>query len=600
MSCEGKTPDPAAQKTASAKNKFMRWLPEILLFGAGSLFRLEYLREFAQFPHFYYTIGADIAEYTARANEILAGKLMPETLSIHAPLYPLCMAAVWLFTGESALVLRIVQILLNLAAWFVIFLTAGKYRIPKKIRYLFLGAAMFAPGLIYHQAELISESLLIPLLAISFLLFYRYDKSKKRVFLLLSGAAAALTVLTHGLMLSFVCGISLALFIRRKAVTAWCFTAAVAAVLLGATAVNSIYYKQLSGIQGNSAFNIFLGNNPRSTGGCYLRPYKEWRDFHKAIEVEAKQKNISENQLYWQKVIDFHRNDPAALLKLTGKKFLMLFAPWEIPAGADPGAFVLLTPIQNFTRFIPFILLGLTLTGIVVLVRKRELLKKYLFILLPTAALAAALVLTVVSGRYRIGMMPGIFLLSAIGFCNLKRIYIVVLTILAAAAAIFLHPGKTLPHEAASITAEVLMKQKQYDEAEKLIIFAMQALDDPSRFNNMLGNIAELRGDFKRAEKEYRAALAAENDQFITYLNLGQLLFRDRSRRIESCRLLRASLHLNPAQSAAWNFLGIDNFENKRIAEAAACFANAHRFNPGNPGYKRNFEICQKLLQAQK
>jgi hypothetical protein len=68
---------------------------------------------------------------------------------------------------------------------------------------------------------------------------------------------------------------------------------------------------------------------------------------------------------------------------------------------------------------------------------------------------------------------------------------------------------------------------------------------------------------------------------------------------------ISALCHLGKVSRAAyykWLHRGIPAYEaeNKRIAEAAACFANAHRFNPGNPGYKRNFEICQKLLQSQK
>ena len=303
-----------------------RWYhcPETWFFIAvtltGLLLRLEYLREYAAEPHFAMALGADISEYYERAQEILSGKIFPETPEIHAPLYSFFLALLCKIFRNSIPAIRSCQLLLNFGAWLVFYFLLKKRRAPAAVYRGFLLFAMLLPSTFFHQAELVSETLLLPLLAIFFYLDFRQQQHHSPWLAAAGGAVSALLTLTHGLMLCFSTAFMVWLLCRRK--FRHCAFFAGAFLLLTGTviAAKSAEYGKFTGIQANSFFNIFLGNNPDATGGCYLRPGDDWETPLLSFRQEASARGVSENRILLEKICRFYLDEPEQILLMPLKK----------------------------------------------------------------------------------------------------------------------------------------------------------------------------------------------------------------------------------------------------------------------------------------
>ena len=199
----------------SRKSEFRLFL---FLALTGLILRGLYLFEYAHFANFDLAIGADVGEYHARAQEILRGIFFPASPDIHAPLYSFFIAGLQKL-GFSIPGIRIFQTLLNYFSWIALFFLLLKKEFPEKCAFIFLGLSMVLAPLIFHPAELISESLLLPLLTIAFFCIDSAEKPSaqhKAVYASSAGIFSALALLTHGMLSGFLVLESLYLFFRKK------------------------------------------------------------------------------------------------------------------------------------------------------------------------------------------------------------------------------------------------------------------------------------------------------------------------------------------------------------------------------------------------
>ena len=82
-----------------------------------------------------------------------------------------------------------------------LFMLLKKMGASFKVSIYFFAAAMLTPVLFFHQAELISETLLVPLTAAA--LWSLFLGREKLLCILCAGAALGGMILTHGIMLGF-------------------------------------------------------------------------------------------------------------------------------------------------------------------------------------------------------------------------------------------------------------------------------------------------------------------------------------------------------------------------------------------------------------
>ena len=605
-----------------------------LLLLAGLLLRGVYLAEFSHEAHFGLAIGADVLEYDARARAILAGRCFPAEPDIHAPLYSYFLAGVYKLTGYSIPAARAIQLALNFAAWTALWLLLRRRKLPAALTWSFLALAMLFPVPCFHQAELVSESLAIPLVAALLWLLEAGETAAKRgsraACFAGAGAVGGLLVLLHGMLAAFPAALAVALLCRRRFGAAACFAAAALLVAGSYAGLQCRHYRRVMPIQANGGFNFWLGNHHGATGGCDIRPGAEWRRFHREAKAEAARRGVSADRVWLGRAGEFWRRTPLAGLALWGKKALLVFDGWENIAGADPGGIVCRTRVMRIGVMLTLFVNLAALVGF--FLRRRQWREDLPFLLLG-GSLFLAQVVTVTSGRYRLAMAPALCFYAAAAVDAafrekrpVKRFFLPLLFALFLAlsvtwAAVF--PKQNLS-ETWSLLGEALYLRGDLAAAEKFLRVAAERLDDPRRFGNLLGAIAEARGDFAAAEKLYRSAADAEPDGFEAWMDLGNLVGMDPARRQEAegyfrralelaadssllhgnyavfrkryggefhSHLFRA-LELDPRNAAAWNQLGIAAMEAGKPRVAVDCFRSAAEAAPEAAGFRNNLRIA--------
>ena len=611
------------------------YLPPILLL-CGFLLRAEYLREYAQLLNFDVPAGPDVMEYDLRAREILKGRLFPAVPDIHAPLYPLFLALVY-YAGNCALLpVRILQLLFNFTAWIFLEKLLDRKGLDFKTRMCFLFFAMFYPVAFFHQAEIISESLLLPFLTAVLWLWEladtEFDLKKRLLRMAGAGFAAGLAAITHPLTLSVWGVIFLYKFYCKARREALVFLAGLVLVISPVVLLKSIHYGKLTGIQQNAGFNIWLGNNPDATGGCYLRPGPVWRTLHKETDKAALSRGVSSDRIWLEKSAGFWLNSPWQGIKLYLKKTAMVCAFRELTAGADPAALVYRTPLVRYGAFMLPLLFCFAAIGICTAVIRKE--KSSLPFFLSGGALYAAQILTVTSGRYRLLMLPALLFFAAYGAADFKWKKFFILPIAVLGAGILLLPGRFSDgrHEAAGILGEAAIRKGQGQTAYKLLNFAKEGCFDPARISNQLGMLLERSNDFKGAQKCYFEAVAGDPDAMESYMNLANLYSRFKDKHSDAEKYYKkaltmapdsALLHYNygvflagtnrPAAAEkellralecdssyhlAYNQLGIIALQTGRIGVAEKCFRAASELAPDQPGYRNNLQFIRAKIRS--
>ena len=231
-------------------------------------------------------------------------------------------------------------------------------------------------------------------------------------------------------------------------------------------------------------------------------------------------------------------------------------------------------------------------------------------------ALYAAQIVTVTSGRYRLLMLPPVFLFAAAGAVAFewRRFWYLPLIIVFVCAMFTVTDYGGLRCETASLYAEIAFRRGDYRQADELAAYVEHSpLDpDPVRMANLRGAAAERTGDLARAEKHYRRAAELEPETPQAWMNLANLaaaagdvgradgLYRralelaPRSPQLlynyarfrfgakaECDAEIAAALEADPAGSAVWNLAGLAAMRRGDFRRAADCFGNAARFSSG-------------------
>ena len=571
-----------------------------LIAAVGLLFRMEYLREFSGFDHFDCAVGPDVQDYHERTMGILAGELLPDTPHIHAPLYSFFLALLYKLTRNSIPWVRFIQLMLNWGAWVGFARLLKQRNAPEKVVLSFLTFAMFVPALIFHQAELISESLLAMILCPAFYLLYKgEDKDASSHCFTAAGLLAGLAVLTHGFLWAFA-GVESVYFLwRRQWKKAALFFCGVLCVVIPVVLAKSVYYERWTPLQNNTMFNVWLGHCPKADGGCWMRSGRVWHDEHRNTAAEAGTRGVSVSRIYIERIADFYAGNPGAVVKLAVKKLWKLVLPIEFISGADSPAMIGKSAVQRYFRIVSVALGLLAVSGVVLLMLKKvPVPSRYIHFYLLAAALAGAQILTVTSGRYRMGMMPGVILLAATAVAELKPRQAMVALCAVIVMTFMLPPLPVSDPEEQSIMGEVFYRKGKYAEAEKALATASLSIDDPGRFCNLRGIIAEKQGDLKKAEVFYLEAIAQHSAE--AYFNHGFMLSKNFPDRLDEANLfLLGGFKLSPNRPDVLNQIGVNMVHLNLWQDAKTSFAAALELAPDHAGYRRNLEFVNAKLSTE-
>ncbi|MEW6104157.1 MAG: glycosyltransferase family 39 protein [bacterium] len=346
--------------------------------------------------------GTDMTTFDSQAQSILKGEnvIFASATSV---LYPYFVAFVYSFFGRNLHSVYIIQTIIALFSYFLLYLTT-KRLFDKNV-----GIITFILSLFYGPFILYEDSLLIDGLFTSFVSIILYflvrlqeKPSGKNGFLL--GLIIGISALLRGTVLTFIpflFVLSLILFRLRKGILISFF------IIIGSitpiipiTIKNYIDTKEFIFLSSKGGTQFYIGNNPGSTG--HSDSYTE--NHNEITERINKEPSISKRSSLWMKEsLRFIKNSPSAWLSLTLKKAWLFWDSWEIPNNVDYSNF------KNFSKvmslFFKFSLIApLCLLGLILSIKRKAVLGLIFFILSYFLTTTAFMVL----GRYRIGVLPSL------------------------------------------------------------------------------------------------------------------------------------------------------------------------------------------------
>ncbi len=569
----------------------------------GVLLRILYLQQFSSLPLFACPAGPDVIEYDSWAKAIVSGQWLWLLPQLHAPLYPWFLALLYKLCMLNYYWIRLVQGIIGLLAFLPLFLLVKHQLKSAWGAWGMLILAAVYPPLIFYQSELISETLLLPLLTITLYLFYLAELKSEKVnqklnvrlalWYILPGLGCGLAIICHPLSALF-CGTAAVVMVlgrmkcfcgnRHENVDGkinqygWLSVALPVVIMLIAAMTIvlpvALYNAQLPGgsfaVQHNSGFNFFIGNNSEATGGCYVRPGQAWERLQQAGRQAAVAEDISVDHYYFKKSFEYITENPFGWLKLLGNKSLYVWNYREMTSGADLEPLRYYTAFQRWTWWSGGVVMVMALFGLFTVVRKRELVFRYRYLLALLFSFWIALTLTVVSGRYRIAIFPTVALLAGVGSCYLFSAVrqwrqwhglAIALTGLGIAAAIAFVPAP------------------QYDR-----------LQEWAEADVILGEMYLQQGKLSVAEKCFIRALKASDKMDRAYYGLGVVYMKNRQYQRAASFFIK-SFQLNPYSCKAYVSLGILSMAMRDLNSAGQYFAQAEKKWSNRPFLLYNYSV---------
>jgi Tfp pilus assembly protein PilF len=389
----------------------------------------------------------------------------------------------------------------------------------------------------------------------------------------------------------------------------------------------------------NAGQNFYIGNNPLNASGEYEplpfvdpNPRHEERGF--ALEARrrtGRELTPGETSRYWlSEGLRWIRDDPGAWARLTWRKLRNYWGAYEIPDNLDyylyrEEAPVLRLPLPGFGLVAPLGLLGAILSW------RRGGWPRLLTLFV--AVYSVSVVLFFVFSRFRMAMMPALFVLAGFGAVELLRrcrdalrerrltgpsaravalvlalLVLVNLPVraradsrlfaLARAAGL---PTRGETSATAHFNLGLVYAAAAKDAEDEVALLGLaerelrEALRQETRFAKIhveLGKVLARQGRNGEAIEAYRRAATIEPNDYRTHHALG-LLQRREEELWKAEEAFRRALTLNPRHAASANRLGETLLELGRGEEAARAFRHALAIAPGNRTALRGLGIAE-------
>jgi len=368
------------------------------------LIRLSAVLEFRKFPVFEHP-QLDEMEYDEWGQEIADGIILRTYVPLHSPGYAFFLAFCHQFLPAPYLSSRLLQAIISTINVLLIFLISEKI-FGRRSGLISAFLASFFWPMVYFQTRLLPPTLNIFFLLLSILAALQPEKRRLNSSFL-SGFLLGIAGIFWPLILSV--GPGFLLFpafsrgLKKAILPGSVFLLGLSLPLIPIAFQNYSAEKDLVLTQKNFGLNFYLGNNPESPGIPYLRLGGKWDSLQamSTIDVGA-EKPSEQNQYYLRKWRAWAGSHPAAWLNLLVRKTKLLFDNREVIASFDPNFYrqrmiSLKLCLINSGLIIALGLLGLFSAG------TRQ--KGFSLISLSLFFFGLALILTLISSRYRLGFM---------------------------------------------------------------------------------------------------------------------------------------------------------------------------------------------------
>ncbi len=352
--------------------------------------------------------GGDSAAFWSFAEGIASGSGFRSSiepwLADRPPLYPYFLAGVFLLFGKAPLTVFIVQALLGAVSAFVFYFAAR--RMLTDLESLFAASlfAIFPPFLLFTKQNL-AEAIYIPIwVGLLFCLLTICQRPEKK-YLLAAGLLLGLLALARREALFL--GILTVIFLLRShsSFNAWrkvfqlstvIFVLALLTVLPWLLRNQLVLGRPI--LSSSGGINFMVGNNPLAEG-AYTPPPTSWQQQFVGLGELARDQKATDLSMQWI------RENPADFVRLLPKKLMVLWGPAHnlVLDGAD--WFLLFFAAFGFMRLFQ----QQSHRGAIAVVS-----------LLPLLTTTLIGLIFVGAWRYRLIVYPGLILLAAYGFGQLR------------------------------------------------------------------------------------------------------------------------------------------------------------------------------------
>ncbi|MFQ5489150.1 MAG: tetratricopeptide repeat protein [Phycisphaerae bacterium] len=495
------------------------------------LLRLFYLLQIESIP-FFEALVSDAQAYNAWADRIRTGGFLGTEPFYQAPAYPYFLALVKSSIGTGLFGVRVVQCLMGALSCGLIGLAgagffnrrAGLWSAGILAVY---GPALFVDGLIQKTA--LAEFLGCLLLASLAWQQCRPGRLKPVAI----GLVLALFALTRENALVLAPVIAAWLWLGHPSLRAsqrirnLALTLLGLAVLLGPVGLrNRLLGGGFSLTTVQLGPNFFVGNNPEATGRYRpLVPGHETPEFEQAdatrMAEEALGRSLSPDEVsdYWlDRSWAYIRHQPGAWLKLMVHKWLMVWNAYEIPDTESYNVYAewswllgTLGGLFHFGVLVPAAAMGVWLT--------RPCWRRLWLLYAMVLAMAGAVALFFVFGRYRYPLVPALVLLAGAGLVELlnawrrsdrRRVLAGVGVALAAGVAVNwpINPERELDAMAWGNLGSALARQDRIEPAVVFFERAVEGAPSSAEMRYNLGLAYARTNRLGQAVEQFEAALA--------------------------------------------------------------------------------------------
>jgi len=559
----------------------------------------------------------DARYYLDQAAALARGEGWPAEPFHFNPLYPTLLGGLFALTGPSVFAAHVAQSLLGLGALALLYLAARRWLGPGPARWATLLAALSGPALAM-EAHLLGENTMIFLVTAALATW---------------PGPPSLRSTLRGVCFGLVCGglaISRGTFLLLP-VAAWGATlftwrttkpsvtqaptreiAAGALALALAFAPVAIHQTRTTGslqlFTLNSGLNLYVGNNATARGG-YAAPREidleqDPTARRSASILAGRDLSLAQADRLWRdRALDFVRTSPGRALTNVAAKLALFFRPDEPPQIDHFGMLArdhwpLRAAFVGFGWLAPLSLLGLWLAGR----DERERLVPALIVV--AIGLTSSLVFFS-TGRYRLPVLPGFWLLAGLGVHSLarlwrnrnrrtrrKRVGMAIGASAILAAGLWLLPGPDARATEAFDAFQVGVRYAQSGRLADALLAYERATrltpDDPEPWNNLGATLVKL-GRLEAGRDAYTRAVEL-NPRATSLYNLGIVQARLGRDDLALATLLRAAA-ADPLDPRIQSDLGIALARAGRRDEAIARWREALRLRPG-------FRPALQALQA--
>lgn len=596
----------------------------LALFVASFLIRFVYLNQIDAMPTFTSPV-MDEKYHVELAHQINSPEGLTAEPYYRAPLYPYFLAAMFRITHSSFYWTRFIQIIIGSFLPLIVF-ALGLRVFDRRIALWAAIVAAVYPTFLYFDASLLITSLMVVLTALLGWQLYRCQASHSLRDYVLAGVLLGLSGLTRPNIL--LLGPALFLWIWlvvkphlgwKKALGRYVLLGIMSlVVILPVTIRNYAVSKDVVFIAWQGGFNFFLGNNRYATGWSATAPGidQTWEGgYRQAIAIAEQEQGRalkrSEVSDYWYgKAWQEIKRAPGAFLALAVKKVRLLLNGYEIPNnqdiyGARQFAFILKPLLFRKGIYFPFgVVVPFAVIGIFLSFSQW---RKYLLLYLLLFAYSFSLVLFFVCARYRQPLIPFLILFAVyavsrgVTFVKNKQTKhlifygaaLLVLGIESNHNLLGLDPKRT-EAENHHTFGNAYLAQNNVKKAEEEFRKAIAVDSTFALPYNNLGMLAAQRRQTFQAIGYFRKALELDPSSVETYLNLASV-YAEQNDYESAIAILKQAIEIQPYNDFAHLKLGTTYYTAGKLSEA---LAEVRRSVELNPDSELNRKIYRQILQA--